>query len=233
MPLGAQADVRVFAAASLAESLTQLAQDFEAETGTPVSLTFAGSAVLARQILAGAPADVFVSANVAWMEALVEAEAIAPASRVMLLSNALVLIAPAPAAPLDVQALPEALGSGRLAMALVDAVPAGIYGRAALDALGLWESLAPRVAQADNVRAALALVAVRAAPFGIVYATDALADPRVAVVAEFPEAVTGPILYPAARIAGAEDAGFLAYLQDARARDVFEAAGFTVPEVRP
>jgi molybdate transport system substrate-binding protein len=136
----------------------------------------------------------------------------------------------APVALAEGSDLPQRLGEGRLAMALVDAVPAGIYGREALVALGLWDRIAPRVAQTDNVRAALALVATGEAPMGIVYATDAAAEPRVAVLGRFPEGSHGPIVYPAALVAGhgAAAPGFLDFLGSATARALFEAQGFRV-----
>jgi molybdate transport system substrate-binding protein len=200
--------VTVFAAASLRSALEDIAGAWEAETGHTLTVASAGSSALARQIRQGAPADIFLSANPGWMDALDEEGLIETESRVDLLGNRLVVVAPAggdAARPLDLArpgALAERLGTDRLAMALVDAVPAGIYGRAALEALGQWESVAPQVAQADNVRAALALVATGAAPLGIVYATDARAEPRVTVVAEIPAHAHPPIVYPAAILAG-------------------------------
>jgi len=158
---------------------------------------------------------------------------LAPGTRRDLLGNRLVLIAPgADAAPVALEDLSAALGEGgHLAMALVDAVPAGIYGKAALAHLGLWDAVAPRVAQADNVRAALALVATGEAPLGIVYATDANAEPRVSVVARFPEDSHPPITYPVAAIAGHDDdatRAFLGWLGSAQAQAVFVDEGFTL-----
>lgn len=226
-------DLQVFAAASLRDALGEVAQDYSTRTGTEVVLSFAGSGALARQIQHGAPADVFVSANVGWMDTLAEAGAIEAQSRVTLLSNRLVLIAPAPHEALTLDgALIDTLGEGRLAMGLVDAVPAGIYGKAALIALGLWEAVESRVAQTDNVRAALALVATSEAPLGVVYETDALAEPRVAVVATFPDDSHPPITYPAAITAQSdhpEAAAFLGFLRGDAARARFGAHGFTFP----
>jgi molybdate transport system substrate-binding protein len=232
--LPAAADpVTVFAAASLKTALDEIAAGWTAETDTEVRIAYAGSSQLARQIVAGAPAGVFVSASTDWMDA-VEAEGLlVPDSRRDLLGNTLVLIAHDPAAPavtigpgLD---LPAMLGEGRLAMALVDAVPAGQYGKAALTALGLWDAVAPRVAQADNVRAALALVAVGEAPYGIVYATDA-AEPAVHVIATFPAETHPAIVYPAALVAGADAAAgaFLDALEGAAASAAFARQGFAV-----
>ncbi|WP_238363796.1 molybdate ABC transporter substrate-binding protein [Mesobacterium pallidum] len=236
MPLRLAAEeVTVFAAASLANALDAVVDGFEAETGHAVTLSYAGSSALARQIGQGAPADVFLSANTAWMDWLEAEGLLVPGSRRDLLRNRLVLVGGDLAAPkVDIAPgldLAGMLGSGRLAMALVDAVPAGIYGRQALGALGLWDSVAPQVAQADNVRAALALVAVGAAPLGIVYATDAVPESRVAVLGIFPETSHDAITYPAARLQGRDNAAadaFLAYLSTEAARAAFEGQGFTV-----
>lgn len=230
----------VFAAASLSTVLEELANRFSRATGHSVTVSPAGSSVLARQIQHGAPADLFISANTDWMDLLEADGLIRPESRVDLLSNRLVLVASAMSArtvdlsdPWDVS---DALGSGRLAMALVDAVPAGIYGAEALRNLGLWETLSPRVAQSDNVRAALALVAAGAAPLGLVYYSDAHVEPRVRIVAEIPTDSHPPIVYPAAVLAGsaAPDAAaqFLSYLTSPPARDFFRDTGFD-PLPRP
>ncbi|MFP4273750.1 MAG: molybdate ABC transporter substrate-binding protein [Paracoccaceae bacterium] len=224
----------VFAAASLKTALQEIEAEWEDTTGTPLTVSLAGSSALARQILLGAPADIFISANADWMDRLDAEGLIAAGTRVELLSNRLVLIAHGPGEALDLGPdldLALHLGEGRLAMALVEAVPAGIYGKAALHSLGLWNSVAPSVAQADNVRAALALVASGAAPLGIVYATDARAEDRVRVAAIFPERTHPPIVYPAAAIAGGDEtlaAEFLAFLRDPAARAVFERQGFTM-----
>ncbi len=232
VPLRAET-VTVFAAASLANAMAEIETGFEAATGTDVVVSLAGSSALARQIQQGAPADVFLSANTDWMDVLDGAGLLTPGSRRDLLGNALVLIAPGPDAP-PIEIGPDLaarLGDGRLAMALVAAVPAGIYGKAALEHYGVWEALAPQVAQADNVRAALALVATGEAPLGIVYATDAVAEDRVSVVARFPADSHPPIVYPVAGIGGpdrpARDA-FLAYLTGPEARAAFARQGFTV-----
>lgn len=226
--------VTVFAAASLTTALTRVAQDYEDAQGGDIVLSFAGSSALARQIQLGAPADIFISANPDWMDLLQASDLIDPDSRRDLLGNSLVLIAHDPAervelAPdLDFAAM---LGPGRLAMALTEAVPAGIYGRAALQTLGLWDQVAPQVAEADNVRAALALVALGEAPFGVVFATDARAEPDVHVIAAFPPNSHPPITYPAALLygpAGEDAADFLTFLQGPEARAVFESEGFTV-----
>ena len=219
--------VTVFAASSLTSVLTEIAEDFEARTGHDVTLSVAGSATLARQILSGAPADIFLSANPDWMDA-VSAE-IVPGTRNDLLGTLLVLIAPTRAETVTqtAAALGDRLRNGPLAMALVDAVPAGTYGKAALRHLGLWEPLAAQVAQTDNVRAALALVAPGEAPLGIVYATDALVEPRVRVLATFDPASHPPIRYPVAALTDRSvSRAFLAHLAAARA--VFKQHGFEV-----
>ncbi|WP_425098183.1 molybdate ABC transporter substrate-binding protein [Tropicibacter sp. S64] len=226
----ARADtVTVFAAASLKTALDEIAPLFEAESGHRLALSLAGSSALARQIEHGAPADVFISANVGWMDHLGALGLLEPGTRRDLLGNTLVLVGQG--APLeDWATLPDRLDGGRLAMALVDAVPAGIYGKEALISLGLWPQLETRVAQVDNVRAALALVALGEAPLGIVYATDAAAEPGVSVLAEFPSGSHAPILYPMAQIAGSGEAAgdFLWFLRGEAARAVFEAQGFAV-----
>ena len=225
----------VFAAASLKTAMDEIATQYEAETGLAPVVTYAGSSALARQIQQGAPADLFISANVGWMDALEDDGLIVSESRVDLLGNALVLIShDAVSTQIDLSSetdLPEMLGDNHLAMALVDAVPAGIYGKASLESLGLWEGVAPLVAQADNVRAALALVALGEAPLGITYATDAVAEPRVSVLGVFPEDSHPPFIYPAAPLSEGDRASaepFLTYLKGAAARGVFEANGFTV-----
>ncbi len=225
----------MFAAASLKTALDEIASEFEQETGLGVTVSYASSSVLARQIQLGAPADLFISANVDWMDTLQDQDLIDPASRTDLLGNGLVLVVGGEGADIaEMQpenALASALEDGYLAMALVDAVPAGIYGKAALESLGLWQGLQGQIAQTDNVRAALALVATGAVPMGIVYRSDALVEGRVRVIAEFSADLHPPIIYPAAVTAtGAESAQvFLNYLQSQPARVVFEAQGFALP----
>ncbi len=220
--------VTVFAAASLKTALDEIAETYEAATGQEIALSFAGSSVLARQIQLGAPADLFVSANEAWMDVLAADGVIKTESRVDIVGNRLVLVGHRAAEPAEIGA---GLAEGRVAMALVDAVPAGVYGKAALQAMGLWDVVAPRVVQADNVRAALAFVALGEVPLGIVYATDAAVDPRVSVIATFPAQTHPPIRYPAALTTGArpEAADFLVYLTGAEARTIFDRLGFARP----
>ena len=226
-------EVVVFAAASLKNALDAVAADFQADTGHQVTISYAGSNALARQILQGAPADVFISAAVNWMDE-VEKGGLVLARR-DLLGNSLVLIASGKDAPAVAIApgfdLAGLLGDGRLSMAMVDAVPAGQYGKAALEALGVWKTVEGAVAQSENTRAALALVSAGEAPFGIVYATDAAADDNVTVVGTFPEDSHPPIVYPAALLTGAADAAdraFLAALSSDAAAATFAAQGFVI-----
>ena len=227
-------DVLVFAAASLKTALDDVALQWQAKTGAKPTVSYAATSTLARQILRGAPADVFLSANREWMDVLEKDGLIRRETRRNLVGNRLVLVGHGPSlARVRLVNLPARLDDGRLAMALVDAVPAGIYGRQALKALGIWNSVAPRVVQADNVRAALAFVARGEAPFGIVYATDAGASAKVSVVASFPPSSHRPIVYPAALTAGTGNGkadAFYAHLFSDEARRLFERQGFTVVE---
>ena len=235
VPLRAGADVTVFAAASLTTALDRVAAAWTAQTGQTATLSYAGSSALARQIQQGAPADIFISASTDWIEALAASGDLRPGTRRDILGNRLVLIAHGPDAPpvtLDATLdLPALLQGGRLAMALVDAVPAGVYGKAALTHLGLWDAVAPQVAQADNVRAALAFVARAEAPLGIVYATDAAAEDRVTVIGTFPADSHAPTTYPAAITAQSDSPqahAFLAFLASDSARAIWQDHGFTV-----
>ena len=199
------ADLTIFAAASLKEALDEQVARFGTETGGKLVVSYGASNALAKQIEAGAPADVFLSADVDWLDYLDQRNLIRGSTRVSLLRNRLVLIAPADSrAALRIAPgfeLPAALGTGRLAMANPDSVPAGKYGRDALRALGVWPGIESRVARSENVRAALVLVARGEAPFGIVYATDAAAEPKVRIVDTFPEDAHAPIVYPVAIVA--------------------------------
>ena len=222
----------MYAAASLKTALDKVAEVYEAATGEAVTLVYAGSSALARQISFGAPADVFVSASDAWMDWLAGEGRVVAGTRTPLLGNRLVLISADQVPAIGVLSatfdFDGALGEGRLALALADAVPVGIYARQALTSLGLWDTLAPRVAQADNARATLALVALGEAPLGIVYATDAAAEPRVHVLAEVPPSTHAPIRYPVAKIAGARPGavGFIVFLRGPEAQEVFKHSGF-------
>ena len=238
VPLSAGAgEVVVFAAASLKTALDQVKAAFEKQTGDTVTISYAGSNILAKQIIEGAPADVFISASREWMDAVEKAGDLAPGTRRDLLGNTLVLIAHDPQAqPIalnDRTDLAALLGGGKLAMGLVDSVPAGQYGKQALTRLGLWNSVRDSVAQADNVRAALALVATGEAPLGIVYATDAAAEPRVHVIGRFAPDTHDPITYPAAltgRAADPADRAFLDALSREPAAGLFREQGFTLPD---
>lgn len=232
-PRPAAADTLVFAAASLKNALDEVADSWEAESGSAVTISYAGSSALARQLQRGAPAALFISANGAWMDELEKDGLIDSKTRRDLVSNRLVLVAHGPDAeavdPVAGFDLAERLGDERLAMALIDSVPAGIYGKAALISLGVWGALAPKVAQADNVRAALALVARGEAPFGVVYATDAMVEPAVSIVWAFPPESHPPIRYPVALTADTEAPGaaaFFAYLTSPAAAATFERHGF-------
>lgn len=224
-------DVVVFAAASLKNVLDEALTQYEAETGRTAAVSYAGSSALARQIQQGAPADIFVSANIEWLDFLEEQDLINRRTRRVLAGNRLVLIgSESRALDWSAEALQSALGpQGRLAMALVDAVPAGIYGKTALTNLGLWSSLAPLVVQTDNVRAALRLVSLGEAQLGIVYATDARLDKSVHVLATFATNMHPPIRYPAAQIADSQHpsaASVLEFLSGPTAQAIFASHGF-------
>lgn len=225
------ADITVFAAASLKTALDQIATDWEKSHGDKVLISYAGSSNLARQIQAGAPADLFISASTDWMDAVEKSGDIDPATRADLLGNTLVLVGHGTPPKAEIADLPRLVGDGKLAMALVDSVPAGQYGKQALEKLGLWDKVQGHVAQADDVRAALKLVATGEAPLGIVYGSDAVAEKGVSVVATFPTDSHAPIIYPAAVTKSAdtpEAAVFLKALKEQPARGIFEAQGFTV-----
>ena len=231
----AQEKVTVFAAASLKNALDSINAAWKAQGGKEATISYAASSALAKQIEAGAPADVFVSADLDWMNYLRDKNLIKTDTEVQLLANRIVLVAPADASvTAEIKNdfnLAELLNGGKLAMGNVDSVPAGKYGKAALGQLGVWQSVSDSVAQAENVRAALALVATGEAPLGIVYETDAIAEKKVKVVGVFPEDSHAPIIYPAAQTAEAKSANagaFLDYLKTAEAKALFEAQGFTV-----
>jgi molybdate transport system substrate-binding protein len=227
--------ILVFAAASLQTALDELAGPIERATGARTRVSYASSSALARQIENGAPAEIFISADVDWMDYLDGRKLVRAGTRVHLLGNRLVLIA-GKARPVTLKIdrkfpLAATLGRERLALANPDAVPAGKYAKAALATLGVWDQVASRIAAAENVRAALQLVARGEAPLGIVYRSDAIAETSVVVVDTFPEATHPPIVYPAALLPGASPAAssVLEYLKTDAARRVFEKQGFTVP----
>ncbi|MDO9586670.1 MAG: molybdate ABC transporter substrate-binding protein [Brevundimonas sp.] len=237
---GGPAPIDLFAAASLREVMDAAVADHLRRSGQTVRATYAGSAQLARQIAQGAPADLFMSADESWMDWLDQRGLIDPSARRRLAGNGLVLVAPvsSPDAPVDLTSptgLAERLGDGRLAVAEA-ATPAGRYGQEALTRLNLWPGVKDRLAPGDDVRAALALVARGEAPLGLVYATDALAEPRVRVVAAFPPASHPPIAYSAAPVRRRDGAGdpvaaqaFLDLLAGADGQALFRRFGFAPP----
>jgi len=238
LPVAAHAEDKgpvVFAAASLKDALDAVNAEWKKESGKQATISYAASPALAKQIEQGAPADIFVSADEDWMNYLADRKLIKPETRFDLVGNKLVLIAPKDSKLTATIAsgfpLASLLADGHLAMADTASVPAGKYGKAALEKLGVWDGVKGKIAQAENVRAALALVSRGEAPLGIVYATDAKSDPKVKVLDTFPESTHAPILYPIAITASStskEAPSFLPYLKTASAQSVFEAQGFKV-----
>ena len=229
----AEEPVVVFAAASLKTALDEAAARFHADGGAEIKISYGGSLGLARQIVAGAPADLFASADEISMDEAAKGGAIKADTRFDWLGNELVLVAPKAAAfdtlALTPDALGGALGSGKLATGEVNTVPVGKYARASLDKLGLWSLVEPHLAMSDNVRSALAFVARGEAALGIVYATDAAAEPGVKIVARFPDASHAPILYPVAVTAGSHNAAaakFEDFLKSDAAWPIFARQGF-------
>jgi molybdate transport system substrate-binding protein len=229
-------DVVVLAAASLKNALDEASADWAKKTGKKTRISYAASSALARQIEGGIPADIFISADVPWMDYVAERKFIRPASRLDYLGNQIVLIA-GKDSRIDLKIdkgfnLRGALGSdGRLAMGSVEAVPAGKYGKAALEYLGVWTSVADRVAQAENVRMALTLVSRGEAPLGIVYKTDAASDPAVRIVGAFPADSHPAIIYPMALLSTSTNPdaqAFVDYLKTPAAGAFFEKQGFVV-----
>ena len=229
------ADITVFAASSLKTALDVIAADWEQQTGHHVVISYDSSAKLAKQIEQGAPADVFISASTQWMDTLADANLIKPESRKTILGNTLILVAADKTAPpvtiaqgFDLAAL---VGDGKLAMGMVDSVPAGQYGKEALTTLGAWDAVEPKVAQTENVRAALKLVESGEAVYGIVYASDAVGDDKVAVVGTFPQDCHKPIVYPSAVMTTSTAPEAQAFLDDLfsdAAVSIFTAQGFIV-----
>ena len=235
-PAAAQGrDVLVFAAASLKNALDEIAAQWQRESGKKAAISYATSNTLIKQIEQGAPADIFISADLDWMDYGQQKNLIKPDTRSNLLGNRLVLVAPkdsnisANIQPgFDLAAL---LKGGRLAMGNVDAVPAGKYGKAALEKLGAWDGVKDKIAQAESVRAALLLVARGEAPLGVVYQTDAASDPTVKIVGTFPENTHPPIIYPIAltkESTSPDASAFLNFIRSPAARPIFERQGFTV-----
>jgi molybdate transport system substrate-binding protein len=224
----------VFAAASMKTALDEVAGRFSRDAKRPMPrLSYAGTPALARQVEQGAPVDVFISADADWMNYLQTRALIRPETRIDLLGNRIVLVGPRTSASVSLdkpEEVARALGAGRLAIADVNTAPAGKYGKAALEKLGLWGLVRNRLAQTENVRAALLFVSRGEAPLGLVYQTDAAADPLVRVVASFPQDSHPPIIYPAAvtRASTNPDAApFLAFLQGPQAMEAFRRHGFT------
>lgn len=232
---GRAAEPLVFAAASLKNAIDAVNAEWRTETGMTASVSYAASPALARQIEQGAPADIFISADLDWMDYLQERKLIKAETRTNLLGNTLVLIAPAGSAASFAIAGGADLGAfiadGRLAVGDVASVPAGKYAKQTLEALGMWAGVQGKLAQTDSVRAALALVARGEATAGIVYATDAKAEPKVKLLGTFPADTHAPIIYPVALVASSTNAeahAFFGYLHSPAARRVFDAQGFAV-----
>ncbi len=233
-PLIAQEQITVFAAASLKNALDDTNAAFTKATGLKVVASYEASSALAKQIEQGAPADIFISADLRWMDYANEHKLIKPDTRVNLLGNKLVLIAPKDSR-LDHIAIGDGFdiaklaGDGRIAVADVKAVPAGVYAKAALEKLGAWTTAEPKLAQAENVRATLAFVARGETPVGIVYETDARIEPKVKIIGAFPEGSYPPVTYPvAATINGKRSATrYLSFLATPAAKAIFERYGFS------
>ncbi len=227
--------ILVFAAASLTNAMQELGSAYEKSTRVKVELSFDASSTLARQIEAGARADVFFCADTDWMDYLQQRNLIQSASRSNVLENTLVLIAPALSAiQLKIEphfGLLQALGNGHLATGDPDSVPVGRYARAALTRLGVWDDVSPRIVRAENVRVALVYVSRGEAPLGIVYGSDVLIDKGVRIVDTFPANTHPPIVYPIAltRNAQAEATRFLGFINSLPAREIFLKDGFKVP----
>jgi molybdate transport system substrate-binding protein len=229
------AEIVVFAAASLKEALDEAVNKYNAQTSDTAKISYAASSTLAKQIESGAPADLFISADLDWMDYLQTRNLIQAATRKNWLGNTLVIIAPADAdVKLDIKPgfdLAGALKGEHLSMADPDSVPAGKYGKAALQKLGVWNSVRGTIARAENVRAALLFVSRHEAPLGIVYSTDAGADPGVKVVGVFPEDTHPPIIYPIAVTAESKNPSarrLLEFLGSRAAKAIFAKRGFTV-----
>lgn len=234
--LAQSAPVVVFAAASLKNAFDEAAKTWTAQSKTEVKTSYAASSALARQIEAGAPADIFISADLDWMNYIEKKNLVKANTRSNLLGNSIVLVANKKEwtkGDVKIAAkfpLAELLGNDRLAMADVKTVPAGKYGKAALESLGVWDSVSGKLAQAENVRAALALVGRGEAPLGIVYKTDAAADANVTIIGTFPEGSHKPIIYPIAQLSeskNAKTADLLKFLTTSEAKAIFEKHGFT------
>jgi molybdate transport system substrate-binding protein len=226
--------ITVFAAASMKNALDEIDSAFTAKTGIKVIASYAASSVLAKQIEQGAPADIFMSADTDWMDYVASRKAVNEATRINLLGNSIVLIAPRDAAIGKVTIGPgfdlaKLAGGGRIATGDVSAVPVGKYARAALEKLGAWQAAEPKFAMAESVRAALTLVARGEAALGIVYATDAQVEPGVKIIGTFPGDSHPPIIYPVAATTTAkpEASSYLSFLRSSAAKAIFERYGFS------
>ena len=234
-PLIAQEQITVFAAASLKNALDDANAAFTEATGVKVVTSYEASSALAKQIEQGAPADVFISADLRWMDYAAEHKLIDPNTRVNLLGNKLVLIAPADSKLSNVTIaegfdLAKLAGDSRIAVADVKAVPAGLYAKAALEKLGAWAAAEPKLAQAENVRATLAFVARGETPVGIVYETDAKIEPKVKKIGVFPDSSYPPVTYPVAATSSTKKPAvghYFNFLRSSAARSVFERYGFS------
>jgi len=233
--LAQEKTITIFAAASMKNAVDDINAAFLKATGIKPVASLAASSALAKQIEQGAPADLFASADLAWMDYLEQKNLIKKDTRMSLLGNKLVLIAPKDSKLADVKIeqgfdIAKLAGNGRIAVADVRAVPAGKYAKAALEKLGSWAAAEPKLASAENVRATLALVSRGEAPLGIVYETDAKIDKNVKIVGTFPEGSYPAIVYPVALTANAkpEAARYLDFLRSGTAKAVFETYGFTV-----
>ncbi len=234
-PLIAQEQITIFAAASLKNALDETNAAFTKTTGTKVVASYEASSALAKQIEQGAPADVFISADLRWMDYAAEHKMIKPDTRINLLGNKLVLIAPADS-KIDHIAIDQGFdlaklaGDARIAVADVKAVPAGLYAKAALEKLGAWAAAEPKLAQAENVRATLAFVARGETPIGIVYETDAKVEPKVKIIGTFPDGSYPPVTYPVAATTDTKKANvaqYLGFLRSSAAKAIFEKYGFS------
>src|SRR4030081_2191348 len=226
--------ITAFAAASMKNALDDIDAAYTAKTGVKITVSYAASSALAKQIEQGAPADVFISADTDWMDYAISKKNINEPTRVNLLGNSIVLIAPKDSKVDNVNIGPgfdlaKLAGGGRIAPGDVKAVPVGKYAKAALEKLGSWQAAEPKFAMADSVRAALTLVARGEAALGIVYATDAKIEPGVKIVGTFPSDSHPPIIYPVAATttAKSEASDYLAFLRSSAAKTVFEKYGFT------
>lgn len=235
IPAHAAEKITVFAAASMKTALDAANAAYTAKSGNQVVVSYAASSALAKQVEAGAPADVFISADLDWMDYLTKKNLIKPDSRKNLLGNRIVLVVPKDKAKtVDIKPefdLATLVGDGKLAMGQVESVPAGKYGKAALEKLGVWGSVSSKVVGVENVRAALLLVSRGEAPYGIVYQTDAAADPGVSIAGVFPQDSHPPVIYPVAQLADSKSAAagdYLKFLSSPEASPIFTGQGFTI-----